>query len=570
MGVRETLSVAVYGLAFCLCMQPIQSVFAAQPDWSEGASIPEEGRANPYELPEAEYVKAIHQGQIHTQWYPVAVTGILPPYAPAKKVLDNNTGNPIKKIMNEVLQNVSGYESFDDMLKWVGLNPYPKATDAGVYGVAYPEGHRPDYPMGLGWIERNGARGFTFSCAACHSSQLFGKTVLGMTNRFPRANDFFINAKKVAPYLSSSMVRLYAKATEAEGELVDEIKTHIKRVGLKKPLVLGLDTSLAQVSLSLNHREADPWATPNERFERRPRPDMLDKNPADSKPAVWWNLKYKNRWLSDGSVIAGQPIYTNILWNEIGRGADLKALAQWISQNPQAIEDLTTAVFSSEAPRITDFFLAEKIDLESAKKGQRIFSKTCSRCHGSYEKAWDNPQMTAERSQVTTADLMKTTRVIYHEKTPVVNVGTDPWRARGMKSLEKLNHLEISKQLGIVIQAQSGYVPPPLVGIWARWPYMHNNSIPNLCALLTPTSKRPKTYWAGEAKNPDQDFDFACNGYPLEEKTPQAWKTSEYFYDSSRQGLSNAGHDEGIFIKNGQEILSAQDKKDLISFLQTL
>ena len=38
-------------------------------------------------------------------------------------------------------------------------------------------------------------RYFTFSCAACHSSNLFGKTVLGMTNRFPKANEFFIKAK---------------------------------------------------------------------------------------------------------------------------------------------------------------------------------------------------------------------------------------------------------------------------------------------------------------------------------------------------------------------------------------
>jgi len=47
---------------------------------------------------------------------------------------------------------------------------------------------------------------------------------------------------------------------------------------------------------------------------------------ADSKPAVWWGLKYKNRWLSDGSVVSGNPIFTNIIWNELVTLNDLTDL----------------------------------------------------------------------------------------------------------------------------------------------------------------------------------------------------------------------------------------------------
>jgi hypothetical protein len=99
---------------------------------------------------------------------------------------------------------------------------------------------------------------------------------------------------------------------------------------------------------------------------------------------------------------------------------------------------------------------------------------------------------------------------------------------------------------------------------------MHNNSIPNLCALLTDSKKRPVAYYAGEAINPAKDFDFACNGYPLGDKTPKDWMKKETYFDTTRQGMSNSGHDEGIFLENGQELLSREEKQNLIVYLQTL
>tara|TARA_Y100001958_G_scaffold142390_1_gene118534 strand:- start:377 stop:508 length:132 start_codon:yes stop_codon:yes gene_type:complete len=41
-------------------------------------------------------------------------------------------------------------------------------------------------------------------------------------------------------------------------------------------------------------------------------------------------------------------------------------------------------------------------------------------------------------------------------------------------------------------------------------------------------------------------------------------------YDSRKPGLSRFGHDEGIFLENGKELLSPQEKLQLIQFLQTL
>ena len=539
------------------------SALAAPPDWSEGHLVPLGGQANPYQLSPVEWVSSVYAGKLHAQIYPVEITGSLPPYKAIKSLIEDQDKNIFRHWLSQFIQGVSKIKSFDDVEKTLGLHPYPLETDQGVYAVPYPNGARPQSRLGMGLIERHGAEGFTFSCAACHSSRLFGKTVLGMTNRFPRANEFFVQAKRGISVMPPGLFQQFSHATAAETALYEETRKNIRYVRMKLPLTLGLDTSLAQVALSLGQRQNSPWA---EKISvpafAKPR-DWLENNPADSKPAVWWNLKYKNRWLSDGSVLSGNPIVTNILWNEIGRGVDLQDLSIWLQRNAQVIQELATAAFSSEAPRLTDFFPAEMIDLEKAKAGEKVFKNTCAHCHGHYEKNWS-----LLPDEAPLLEKLKTSKVLYPQKTRVIDVGTDPYRRQGMHSLERLNNLQISKDYGITVKAQKGYVPPPLVGIWARWPYFHNNSAPTLCDVLSATPLRAQIYWARPADQPHEDFDPSCNGYP--KNLSEDKKLPQYKFDTNRKGLGNQGHDEGIFLKQGKEILSSEDKENLIQFLQTL
>lgn len=534
--------------------------------WNEGFQL-DGPRTNPYLLDEHTFQDAKNRGQWHTQYYPIAVTGALPPIRPLRKVLDNDFRNPLVKWMQALFQKASVMRSFDGMMDWLGLNPYPDERATGIYKLYVPEGHVIDHRLGMGTMSRGGADGITLSCMVCHSSSLFGKTVFGMTNRFPRANDFFVKATQALKVIKPAMFQMYTGSTPAEMALYKDTQRNLAMVGARKPIALGLDTSLAQVALSLQKRNPDEWASRNSYYEKHPRADYLESVPADSKPAVWWNLKYKNRWLSDGSVVAGNPILTNILWNEIGRGTDVRALSDWLDHNQTIIAELTSAVFSAEAPRITDFFEESKIDIVRARRGEALFVKTCAGCHGTYHKNWSLSEM----ASAPVSEQIKTYRVDYKKQTPVKDVGTDPYRYLGMASLEKLNALQISQNNGIVIKAQKGYVPPPLVGIWARWPYFHNNSIPNLCELLTPARQRRTEFYQGPAVNTTTDFDFECNGYPAPERAPASWKKNpELKYDTSKKGMANSGHDERIFIVDGKEIFSASDKKDLIHFLQTL
>lgn len=537
----------------------------------EGTPVPENGFLNPFSLSETELKKSIYQGRLHALNYPVSVTGLLVPLRPVQEFFKNPDEelDPLKRFLKKMGGSYTKMQSIDDMMDWLGLHKYPeKYVDHPIYGIPFTNKKAPSHRMGFTIVEKHGAKAFTISCAVCHSNNLFGRQVLGLQNRFPRANEFFVMGKKALSIAPTSIFKWLTSATKEEALIYQESKENIQSVGAKSPIQLGLDTSLAHVSLSLARRKDDAYATKDYWAYTEPYDEPLGWMPSESKPGVWWNVKYKNKWLLDGSVVSGNPILTNILWNEIGRGTDLHELEEWMHQNKEIIRDLTNAVYHNEAPPFTDFFDAKThFDQAQLYRGQKLFKDMCSKCHGKYLKNWDQPNA----AQMSFVERLKTYKVILPKDTKVVDVGTDAKRYKAMNSLKQLNKLAISQNNGIQIIVQKGYVPPPLVGIWARWPYFHNNSVPSLCAVLTPYKQRPKTYWAGESMDKNRDFDSECNGYPTADRVPSEWKKrKERFFNTRRSGMRNYGHDRRIFVKNGKNVLSKEDRAALIQFLQTL
>lgn len=556
------------GLFKLILFATIPSIVWGQADWSRDFEV-KEPRENLYQLETNLYQKKVMEGRRHALFYPVAVSELMIPYAPLKTFFESTPDDPVRKLIYQLAKVVSPFKSMGEVFGWLGLHDFPTEIQPETPNP-FPEltVKEKELPMGATLRETPDGVALTFGCATCHSADLFGVKVLGLTNRFPRANEFFRMGSELAPYVNSFVFRDLLHATEGERLIFEKAKRSLKYVGPKKPVSVGLDTSLAQVALSLSRRKQDDYATQTEISYRFPRANKLEKKVADSKPAVWWNVKYKNRWLSDGSIVSGNPVHTNFLWNEIGRGTDLKKLEAWLLQNTGTIEALTAAVFASKSPRYEKFFGEDAIDIEMARRGQKHYVQSCQRCHGTYTKGWDLPGS----ENFTRVALIQNAKVTYHKKTPVRDVGTDPGRHEGMKAFAAdLNRLAISKSIGTVVEPQKGYVPPPLDGIWARWPYFHNNSAPNLCAVLTAGKSRPVTYVAGPAKDKETDFDQECVGYPLGDAAPIAWKKEkDFLYDSRQEGLSNKGHDEKIFLEDGREIYSKVEKRELIEFLKTL
>jgi mono/diheme cytochrome c family protein len=525
-------------------------------DWSEGATV-DAPRSNIFELDEDDLAAAREEGLAAVWSWPIDISGVLLPYGALTRFFSGAESDPRLAAVQSAARATIGFGTMDEMYDWLGL-PRVQPGDALPAASGYAVGDA----LGAGVVDTRWGEALTFSCAACHVANLFGHTVVGLTNRQTRANEFFHLGQTFFPAIDPDLFQDLTQATPAEMEVFARTNDHLEGIGAKVPSAIGLDTSLAQVALSLAKREADAWATSSDALESTPRPNALEHDVADSKPMVWWNLRYKNRWLSDGSIVSGNPVFTNFLWNEIGRGTDLRELEAWLVQNQRVADTLTVALFATEAPRWTDILPAFPLDLEAAKRGQVAYEARCASCHGTYQKGWDAPDA-AMRDPIALAENMG---LDYPADTPVIDVGTDPGRAAGMPHFaDGLNGLAISAWMETVVKPQAGYVPPPLDGIWARFPYLHNHSVPTLCALLTPADERPTQFWIGPSDDPQTDFDADCVGLPIGDATPAAWKDEPAAaYDTTRPGLSNAGHDAML---TG---ITPDERADLIDFLRTL
>lgn len=528
-------------------------------DWSAEARVePGSHRGNIYNLPEDRLREVQNAGYQHTYVWPVDVSGLLLPYRPLEAFFSEEAASGGG--LASAARNVFGFGTLPEMYDWLGLAPFPPPDAEGIYALQPPPGMSPGDPAGVGVISRPEGDALTFSCATCHTAELFGKTVMGLTNRRARANEFFHLATRFFPGIDPDLFASITNATDGELDLFERTQRNLPAAGAKPPEALGLDTSLAQVALSLSRREPDAWATRSPTYERDPRPNALQSFVADSKPAVWWTMKYKTRWLSDASIRTGNPVFTNFLWNELGRATDLHELEAWLRDNGEVIDELTVAVFATEAPRWVDFFGEDSLDLPAAQRGEALFNDHCASCHGTYEKDWSS------------SDPSRTTRVVYHERTPVYDVGTDPQRAEGMQHFfDGLNRLAISEWMDTLVEVQPGYVPPPLDGIWARYPYLHNHSVPTLCHLLSPEDERPESFWMGPSNDPATDFTADCVGYPTGDAIPEPWKeVPDAFFDTTTPGLSNQGHTDFLTDASGDWVLDEGDRVDLIAFLKTL
>jgi len=106
------------------------------------------------------------------------------------------------------------------------------------------------------------------------------------------------------------------------------------------------------------------------------------------------------------------------------------------------------------------------------------------------------------------------------------------------------------------IESGNGYLAPPLDGVWATAPYLHNGSVPNLEGLLS-SEKRPD-YWR---RNPNSnDYDFETLGILTTEETS---KKDKFTFDTTLPGYSNNGHYFGDF-------LSDFEKKCVLEYLKTI
>jgi mono/diheme cytochrome c family protein len=272
----------------------------------------------------------------------------------------------------------------------------------------------------------------------------------------------------------------------------------------------------------------------NPDFTPRSFPLPLGANIPEVDTPPWWRIGRKETIYYDGRTDA-DSVRTNMQF----------VMAEKSLEEMKALEpnfrDIQAYLKSLKPP-------AYPFEIESPKadRGKAIFAKKCASCHGTYGPGGKYPN-----------------RIIELEE-----VGTDPARALGIsrKLVEHYNSTWLGEGSPGDLEMH-GYQAPPLDGIWATAPFLHNGSVPTLHALLK-SSERPRAFRRPSSTD-FAHFDKVNVGWKVEPlaAVPDLSKLSpyeaRYYFDTSRFGLGNGGHTFG-------DKLSEEDRTALIEYLKTL
>jgi hypothetical protein len=258
-------------------------------------------------------------------------------------------------------------------------------------------------------------------------------------------------------------------------------------------------------------------------------PLVLGANIPELDVPAWWLLGKKSTMYYDGRTDA-RSVRTNMQFM-LGE----KTLAEFKELEP-TFRDIQ-AFFNNLEPPKYPF----PIDREKAERGRTLFEKSCAKCHGTYGENAKYPNRIVELNEI----------------------GTDPARAQGIspRFVAHYNSTWFGEDFP-VDEEMTGYQAPPLDGVWATAPYLHNGSVPTLTSLLK-SSDRPSRF----TRPPSTDFDHYDKlnvGWKFEVPAADAPpRKDRSLFDSKRFGLGNGGHTFG-------DKLTEDERMQVVEYLKTL
>ncbi len=182
------------------------------------------------------------------------------------------------------------------------------------------------------------------------------------------------------------------------------------------------------------------------------------------------------------------------------------------------------------------------IDRRAAEEGGKVFDRECAACHGSYEWRDGRPVLASYPNWRG-------------------DVGTDRMRADTFTPGLADMIGETVYAAEIAVRPSGVYAAPPLTGLWASAPFLHNGSVPTLHHLLNPAS-RPKEFLVG-----GHALDFETVGLRLKPDGafPDGYVpfSEPVLFDTSKPGQTNGGHHHGAALPQA-------DKRSLLEYLKLL
>jgi len=294
---------------------------------------------------------------------------------------------------------------------------------------------------------RTGTPVVSNNCLTCHATSLFGELVIGLGNEFA---DFTANP--------SIVVERAGALVNGENETA-EWEVFADRIAAIAPYMQmetrGVNPANNLTIALIAHRDAKTNQWLNE-----PELPLPPTNPPPVSVPPWWRMQKKHALFS---LSEGRADHARMMLAASMLCADS---IEELNDIDRYAPDIRAYISSLRAPRYPF-----AINTSKAAEGEALFVSRCASCHGTYGQNASYP----------------------NQVVPIDVIGTDP-------RLMELATGELGRQYaqwfnqswyGELSRAAPapGYVAPPLDGIWATAPYLHNGSVPNLRLMLSSESQ---------------------------------------------------------------------------------
>ena len=364
------------------------------------------------------------------------------------------------------------------------------------------QGRNAELPYSLtAHVNADGVEIVSSNCLLCHASQFEGELVVGLGNEFL---DFTRD-----PRSSVNEAGLYVRG---EGETAAWRRWADRIEGIapySQTSTLGANPATNLTWALIAHRDPETLA-----WSSKPllEPPPLDPLPVSVPP--WWRMKKKNA----------------MFYTTIGRGDHARFMILASLLCADSVEEVEAA--DAYAPDIRAFIASLEppeypfpIDASLSEQGRIVFETNCGECHGTHGENASYPNLVI----------------------PLDVVGTDPEYALAATdgTVDRFYDWVERSPYGeaVDIAPARGYIAPPLDGVWATAPFLHNGSVPDLRSLLD-SRLRPQ-FW--QHRVDPRAYDPGVLGWEFERlhhgksgvTKPEA---RARVYDTTLPGYGNGGH----------------------------
>jgi mono/diheme cytochrome c family protein len=355
------------------------------------------------------------------------------------------------------------------------------------------------------------AGNWAMNCFACHGGSVGGKPYPGRPN-----SNIGLQSLTADMRLTKLIIKKRLSPMDA-GSILYPLGTNR---GLTNSVMFGV-TLMA-------------YRNPDLTMRKVPREPELVHHDMDAPP--WWNFKHRKMLYIDAfATKSARSLMPFLLVPE----NTTKHFERWENE----YEDVYAYLSSIQPPKYP-----YAIDAARANHGRQVFNDHCAECHGTYGPNPEFPE-----------------RVI-----DIADIGTDRTRLDALDEESRIAYADSwfthFRQHNTVIHP-TGYVAPPLHGIWASAPYLHNGAVPTLWHMLHP-EERPKI-WRRVRNEPlavaEYDQERAGLAVTQLKKVPVFISKHERreIFDTSKLGKSAAGHDY-------PSALAEDEKQAVLEYLKTL